>query len=49
MEEQELWQEIYDLIASDWGKHNDDYPIIEQTVNDCMEIIKKYAVLKNEK
>ena len=38
----QLRYEFYRLIASDWAKHEDDYPYVEQTVDDCIEIIKKY-------
>ena len=40
--ESKLWQEFYNLIASDWAKHEDDYPYVEQTVDECLEIVKKY-------
>jgi hypothetical protein len=38
----ELRQQFYQLIASDWAKHEDDYPYIEQTVDDCIELVKQY-------
>ena len=41
-EESELWQEFYNLIASDWAKHEDDYPEVEQTADECLEIVKRH-------
>jgi len=40
--ESELWQEFYNLIAEDWCKHEDDYPYVEQTADECLEIVKRY-------
>jgi len=38
----ELREEIRDIIASDWANHEDDYPIIEETADACMETIKEF-------
>ena len=40
--ESELRQDFYNLIAGDWANHEDDYPYVEQTVDECVEIVKKY-------
>ena len=38
----ELRQKIRDIIASDWANHEDDYPYIERTADECMETIKEF-------
>lgn len=38
----ELREIIRNIIASDWAKHEDDYPYIEQTTDDCMVAIKEF-------
>jgi hypothetical protein len=38
----DLREQIRNIIASDWAKHEDDYPYIEQTVEDCMIAIKEF-------
>ena len=38
----ELREEIRNIISSDWANHEDDYPSIEQTADECMETIKKF-------
>jgi hypothetical protein len=38
----ELREKIRNIIASDWANHEDDYPYIEQTADECMETIKEF-------
>lgn len=41
----ELREKIRNIIASDWANHEDDYPYIENTADECMEVITDF--LKN--
>ena len=36
---------IRDLIASDWAKHEDDYPYVEQTADSCMDILREEGLI----
>jgi len=42
--EKNLKQELYNIIAGDWARHEDDYPYIKQTVEQCY----KAASAKNK-
>ena len=38
----ELREKIRNIIASDWANHEDDYPYIENTADECMEVITDF-------
>lgn len=38
----ELREELYILIADNFGNHADDYPHIETTTDDALEIVKSF-------